>query len=148
MFGFAVVLFSIFALVNSVFAGEDVFGMKITGDSSQDEKTIFDLNEIPWLYIDLKKGDTEFEGWWKPLPGTDSDQKEISALGPEGEIIWKALTDWSWVTPATVGDYIVHAKGYGNTSFTVTPEPISSVLFLLGGATLGLGFYRRKRKKT
>ncbi len=35
-----------------------------------------------------------------------------------------------------------------NYNMAVTPEPVSSMLFLAGAATLAIGYYRKKRKKS
>jgi hypothetical protein len=50
-----------------------------------------------------------------------------------------APLDWGMETP---GKYGWHLSGQ---SLTIVPEPISSTLFIVGGATLGLRRFRKKR---
>ncbi len=120
--------------------------MKITGESSQDEKTIFGQNEIPWLWVNLKPNDSLIEGWWKYRPV--GDRNPISYTVSAGTTtIWEPLTAWDWVMPATIGKYNIHLNGYGNKQIHITPEPLSSLLFLFGGAAFaGRKFIKHRRK--
>lgn len=52
-----------------------------------------------------------------------------------------APLDWSMETP---GQYEWHLSA---NSLTIVPEPISSTLFIIGGATLGFRRFRKKFKK-
>jgi hypothetical protein len=57
----------------------------------------------------------------------------------------------AWVgintTSSTTGNYQVTFNSDANLSFTVVPEPVSSTLFIVGGATLGYRRFRKKFKK-
>jgi hypothetical protein len=65
---------------------------------------------------------------------------------------WLSLDDWDDVKK--LGEWNVNAayfypnrdSGTGKTDFTVTPEPISTILFCAGGITL-VGRYHWKRRK-
>ena len=44
-------------------------------------------------------------------------------------------------------DSVSESPGLSNVSVTHSPEPISSTLFIVGGATLGFSRFRKKFKK-
>lgn len=134
---------ALFSINAAAYADYDDF--RITGALSTDTQTEFGQSEIPWLWVDLN-GALGIRGWWAELP-VSGDINDIAQLANGATTIWAPLTNWGWTTPAETGDYGVRLKGYGNRFFTVTPEPISSALFLFGGAALGIRAYRKRSKK-
>ena len=116
-------------------------------DSAGIEQSSFAFDETPWLSITLKAQEKEvIGGWWKEIPGGAQNPISKSGLVGGQSYLW-AFTDWGWPIPQTEGTYQAHVNGYGTErTFTVTPEPISSVLFLIGAAALtGAGIKRRKK---
>lgn len=113
-------------------------------------KTIFDWNEIPWLYIRLPE-----DGFNVTLAFWESHDLTVNnSYAGYAQEIWLTLGEDKWYDIRTLGEWEIQARytqspyvGSGSTSFTVTPEPLSSVLFVTGGATLAaLRCWRRKRK--
>ena len=107
------------------------------------DKLNFGFDETPWLKINLNSTDAGITGWWKQQCSTGHDISENNIT--MGSTITRPLTKWNWPTSAEAGTYQVKLYGYAAQSFTVTPEPVSSILFLIGGASL-VGFRRRKKK--
>ena len=119
--------------------------------------TTFDLSEKPWLYIKRNSAfyETDINSiiWYV---GTDPG---ISIIKGYDEFNWNATDTYTeawvafkgseWVDSfSKEGVWTITTNIYGDTngadtSFTVTPEPVSSVLFLTGGAAL---FLRRRKK--
>lgn len=146
-FYISVILFFLISTAN-VYASNFKFAVT---DSTGTEKTVFAFDETPYLEVLLKGQEDDIVsivGWWKPLGGGDADKTEISEGGLTGrETILRPLSNWGWPIPQDPGQYMAHLKGYGTDHFTVTPEPFSSLLFVIGGACLaGLG-YRRKEDR-
>ena len=136
------VLFCLLISTGAVWASP--FNFKIT-DSSGEEKAIFGFNEIPWLDVGLKDKDCKILGWWKPLPGCEKSVIfETNLTG--GENIRRPLSDWGWGQPQDLSKYSIHLNGYGTRHITVTPEPLSSILFLIGGVSLAAARLRRRKK--
>lgn len=153
MVGFAVVLFSIFALVNSAFADFDAIYTVGSGGSTT-LKDSFGWNEHPWLYLDLPSSAWAYTvSWWNPN-GTSLFYSDFAVTDGVDQV-WHTLNNWSAPGgPRQLGlwdigaDYSI-APGYrstGSTGFTVTPEPLSSVLFLIGGISLAAARLRRRKK--
>ncbi len=132
---------------------EEIYMTNASG--SYERVEVFDWNETPWLYLrtpDVRKGNSTFINyfsWYDP----DSNLVYKDKADPNrSNERWFRIDDWDSVKK--VGTWDVDAsyfnpgsiKGSGSTSFTVTPEPVSSVLFLLGGLSL-FGFEYKKRKK-
>jgi len=149
--GLAVVLFSIFALVNSAFADfEKIY--TVGSEGSTTPKDSFDWDEQPWLYLELPSSNWNVTGsWWKDPDGTPYF---TGSLPTTSDKIWLSLDNW--FTVREVGQWNVSAVyfyanpedpvGGGFAKFTVTPEPVSSILFLVGGASLAATRLRRRKK--
>lgn len=120
----------------------------------EDEFTL--TGEKPWLYMNIP-GDPVLNGlaisWWDAPSNT---QQELVYDGSvSSNQVWLALDDATWDSIKEVGAWkvdgsysivtnnfdVVQEKGSAN--FTVTPEPISSVLFLVGGAGLVARRFRK-----
>ncbi|MDD5072551.1 MAG: PEP-CTERM sorting domain-containing protein [Candidatus Omnitrophica bacterium] len=126
----------------------------------------FDLGQTPYLYLQLPSGEYGFylssieTNWYHG----DSDEGGYTALGIERLVYNNNPTptlsrDWSngsnigtWYIYAdyTISGTLKSASGEGSTWFTIrdpnaVPEPVSTILFLVGGAALaGKRFLRKK----
>jgi hypothetical protein len=86
---------------------------------------------LPWE--EFLDNDGNFQIWESPILWSD-----IKELGEwEVKVSWKVKKDEGWTGS--------HNR---TTSFLVTLEPISSILFITGGATLVLrSYWKKKRQK-
>ena len=95
--------------------------------------------------------------WTNPLNDVVFIQNQnISSFPSDPVQTWNTPSNWD--TIAKKGDWEVSATwlntfngstgggGNGNINFTVNPEPISTLLFLFGGAPLAFGFFRNRNK--
>lgn len=151
---------SILVSLNSAFAisgFEEIF----TTDSfeSHTPKVNFGWNETPWLYLNLPSADFNASAsFWNDPEG---ESFLVSAFSNDDEY-WLSLDNgWdssgapvNWSEVRRMGQWNVYASflyatggsGTGATNFTVTPEPISSILFLIGGAALATRRYYKTRR--
>lgn len=148
--GLVVFLFLASVWANSVFADFDAIYMTDSSGSFISQ-TIFDWGDTPWLYLKLpESGLNVTQSNWKD---PDSNYYFIGSDPGTEQEIWLSLNDWDsikrtglWEAEA-VYSYASGSFSSGSTSFTVSPEPISSILFVTGGATLAVRHYRKKKKK-
>jgi hypothetical protein len=127
------------------------------------EKDVFNYTDpSPWVYLKIPEAhafNLSLTFYTSPT-GDDYWTYDLNNTGNE---IWISLdsgyyglsTAIDWVDIVEIGDWNVTAKYagcipncdlyYGSTGFTVVPEPVSSMLFIVGAATLG---FRRFRKKS
>jgi len=127
----------------------DALGKNLASDFRDDG--VFQLSETPYLYFnvaDLQKYTFGGSYWTDPNNMLDLTAPALVT----GNDVWYTL-DWSTVakTPGTwtVEGWYKSAGIPNYTSDTVTfkyaPEPVSTTLFLLGGATLAVRRIRRKK---
>ncbi len=95
-----------------------------------------------WLRIDdLTNPENLFDGTFDLSSDTGSGVLTISVpVGHEVEVNFgiDSLSGTRWDSSYLLFNY----------NMAVTPEPVSSMLFLSGGATLAIGYLRKKRKKS
>jgi len=156
------VLFVMLAFTTPASADITDFLAIFTTDSygSTTPKTSFGWNETPWLYVKLTSAALNVtSSWWlnpslNPLASVIEsgarDEFWLTPVDQYGNSIWdsiKALGTWTINAEAHFAT-IPMDKNTGSTIFTVTPEPVSSALFLIGGAALaGSKLYRSNRKR-
>ncbi|GBD97597.1 MAG TPA: PEP-CTERM sorting domain-containing protein [Nitrospirae bacterium] len=153
-----VVVFLLAVSANGVFAGDlSIVNFYTVGsDGSTDMVDTFGWDETPWIYYEISAGDPgnnyTVEATWTDPDGSASDSETSFNADNSGPTqVWQSLAEWD--SKKSLGDWTVDGTYfrsdepqnavYASTSFTVTPEPVSSILFLVGGATLG---FRRLRK--
>ena len=112
-------------------------------------KNFFGPGEEPFLYMNVAIPDgtiaNTISGWNDPDGLGYFSNSELSTNTER----WASLSDWNSVEK--VGTWTVHANYFDSaannivesTNFTVTPEPATMSLFLLGGIPMML-----RRKKT
>lgn len=120
----------------------------------------FGWNEKPYAFIQFDMDDLNTE---KPLimswkwryedgPVVSFERERISNFSGDTLNLWNSLDNWDihkqagewsvvtiWRNPGSGGSRL-------KTSFTVTPEPVSSILFLSGGAVLAIRRYWKRKK--
>ena len=146
----AVIFTSILCIPNDVYARAEFSFDEIKIVNSygsiigQDE---FGFNETHWLYMKMSKpGQVTTESSWN----LDVVVWNTTTTGPNEER-WITLSDWNsnkvgaWDVTSTYL-YPNGNTGSDTTSFTVSPEPISMILFLFGGMSLAASLYRKKKK--
>lgn len=148
----AIVSAALFLLIfaGNVFAGFDAL-YTTDDDKSTVAKTTFDWDELPWLYLNVSgaagKLLTASSTWTSPggTPYVAGDELM-------GSKMWLAfVSDWSSIRATGVWNIDANysysgGSGTGSTTFTVTPEPLSSALFLFGGLVLAAGYRKKKTK--
>ncbi|MBU4305363.1 MAG: hypothetical protein KJ893_07065 [Candidatus Omnitrophica bacterium] len=125
------------------------------------EKTSpFGWDEKPWIYIELPevgyKHDVTKLFWGDPAGDGDSLFRKANLIlrDDNNRQIWVSFTDERWSNIKELGEWDVYAfsklsfPGSGSpvsiiekTSVMVTPEPVSSMLFIIGSLVLAV---RRK----
>lgn len=163
-----VVGISLFILNSSAFAAGQ-WNFKTTEKGSSDLKTEFGWDEKPFsfLFINQDKfspvpSELDVKLTW--LYGAEEQYLERfyhlsweNNLGAAGNFrIWEDPNRWNDIKQ--VGDWTAKVSWSANVdgewtsnysrtaNFTVTPEPVSSLLFLIGGISLaGFGYRRRKK---
>ncbi|MCK4947514.1 MAG: hypothetical protein KAS46_03960 [Candidatus Aureabacteria bacterium] len=150
-----VFLFLTLVFTNSAFSLEFDDLYTVATDGSTTLKNTFGWNEQPWLYLNLPSPTMTFTvSWWNP-DGTSSYYDDFE-LVTSGDKAWHSLDNWSDVGgPRQLGYWNLRADfssadgtGTDTANFTVTPEPVNSALFLLGGTFLAFGYrWKAKRKK-
>jgi len=114
----------------------------------------FQLSETPYLYFQIPDFDPNMQGisfggsYW--LDPEDAIFSTVPVTPNSNGEVWLTL-DWNSVTKTTG---IWNVSGWYSKPFTQTqndmttfnyvPEPVSTTLFLLGGATLAVRRMRRK----
>ncbi len=153
---------------NKVFATtlDPSFDPYMTYEGSTEQQDVFDWGETPFAYIGFDVININTRGplelTWSWYFDTDlfnavaSESQRISHFDDPFLDIWNSLDDWdnyaqvgNWKTVINWENPVLLSKGGWDSqtvNFTVTPEPVSSVLFLIGGATLAVRHYRKKRK--
>lgn len=163
-----------FLAVGNVYAKEDyVSAYTVGANGSEVQKDVFSWNEKPWLFLELPDIEYQLSttvSVWDWLGdnngngGGNGNKKgqnyittpDLDPLAQDGNKIWLSFSDQRWnefkqkgawlINPISVllhGNHSTHFVT-GQANCTVTPEPISCTLFLLGGGAL---FAARKRKK-
>lgn len=139
-----------------------------TSDGRQNEKDVFVWNVEPYLYIKHRQFDGDLEEKLKiktklHSPGNahtyNSGNDDVT-----GNVMFMPLSEWfnkksyqDIISKGGAGIWTLEAASVSHghhgdnkalykskTTFTVSPEPISSGLFILGAATMALGAYRKK----
>lgn len=152
--GFLMCFSLIFEQTKAEAAEIDFEKLYTTGSGSPDEvlKNEFTLNETPYLFMQLPTGeelsDFTVSFWHGPTNNTS-----VMTFGGAGLTRWATPANWDAVKE--VDEWDIDASWYnsgtgnggtGHTSFTVTPEPIAMILFMVGGLPIATSLYRNRRK--
>ncbi len=166
-------LLFVFSSVGNAFAWDpyDFIGTSAWRNNAWVETDTFAFDEKPWLHLvipddvdftwDLTTSAWTAEGSGVPnftIPILDSFVRDTknSIYVSFNDNRWFGLNGWQEIRKT--GDWDINAwsvvfdgfriagKFNGDASFTVTPEPVSAVLFWLGGGLLAAQVVRKKRK--
>ena len=119
--------------------------------------------DLPWVYLKLQLSDLNLNAplklMWSWSNFTDPNNTEtqfeqfiLTGLTSDKEI-WKAAPQPWWDNNGGPGKWTVDvawlnaqgARGTSTATFNVTPEPISSALFLFGGLPVAAALLRKKK---
>jgi len=122
-----------------------------SGNGTYDVRDTFGWDETPWIYFKMPTDPNNFHFGIK-APSNDKYKFLDKEVGSE---FWVSLDNlfedkdggsmFSWDDIKEVGLWDLDAQyaslgssaaGKGDLTFTITPEPISSLLFLIGGGAL------------
>ena len=130
----------------------------MTSDHSTTPKTTFGWDETPFSFIQFDRDDLNINHplelkwtWHHEAEKVAKESAEIFSFPNNPVSIWNSLVDWNDVKQ--VGDWSVRVAWHNRTQggdhetldFTVTPEPLSAGLFLIGAPLLAAGVVRRKK---
>jgi len=120
------------------------------------EKNTFGTGDKPYLYVKLADAGLNYKAayWNSPFGESYLTQDDRTLLGAATEA-WYDLSTWNDIqkigTWFVSGNYRYAGQGLqlgaGTYNFSVTPEPASMVLFLVGGLALAAVMYSRKLDK-
>jgi len=146
---FSISLFALTIPVRNASASFDAHKM-VGSSGSFVEKTVFAFNDpSPFLYMRLPANGQVFTGSFWRDPDATIFYTSTTGSTPDRDR-WVNLTNWA--TVKKVGEWEVNSNyfytsgttGFGTANFTVTPEPMSALLFLTGGVALAAGLRGRK----
>ncbi|VAX35654.1 hypothetical protein MNBD_UNCLBAC01-1739 [hydrothermal vent metagenome] len=131
----------------------DFMNLYTTASGFPDEtpKNKFDFTETPYLFLELPEGENLAEFTVSFWQGTNN-QTSVITIGASETKRWTTPNNWDIVKE--VGDWTINASwfnsntnnsGVGSTTFTVTPEPVSTILFFVGGVPMAFRLYKRRR---
>jgi hypothetical protein len=130
---------------------------------SRSQVDTFGLDQTPYLYLKLPENTQPLNAFlesfrnldwslslWEPESGGQSGA--TLAIGSDTEY-WLSPSNWdsikkvgSWDVQGTYHYFLGGLHGKGQTLFSVAPEPISSILFLFGGAPLATAYIRKRKR--
>ncbi|NTV29158.1 MAG: hypothetical protein HGA80_03650 [Candidatus Omnitrophica bacterium] len=132
----------------------------VGAEGSKKEQTTFSLNETPWVYVKIaNKKDKVSTEWLNQLDKTFVTK--WTSVNKKGEAwislaAWNSINDKNKIGTWTISGFIGEATRHGykindkicpaEASFVVTPEPISMVLYGMGGLPLAAHFLRRRKQ--
>ena len=141
-----------------------IYTVATSGDTTA--KDTFDIDgPAPYLYLRIPSTgiiftNNETVSFWFP-PGETTTNIDYGTGPVTATEVWHPFPE-NWAANATPGLWTVEAQwtyqvvppegfenlaqGSGSTTFTVTPEPVSSILFLVGGAGLVTRRYLKAKK--
>ncbi len=127
----------------------------VNGLNSRTTQTSFGWDEIPYLYVKLSEAGAASirSSWLSPLSKEYLRSKNLLASNTITEF-W--LTPVSWQDKRTAGEWTINGSLFESsasnavldsrtTSFVITPEPGSLILFGIGGIPLVAHILRRHR---
>jgi len=160
--------------VNQAFA-QTFSTAKQNSDGSWTETSSFSHTEKPWLHLsvaDFFNKDITLASWNYPAPGSSyymdnflvDNAEYLKYTNDGGSDLYLAFDDATWSSIVKTGEWDISAasilvskqenqwewpayQAYStkNLKFTVSPEPASCLLFLLGGgAVVGARRFRKK----
>ena len=138
-------------------AGQNAFAnfeeYKIVGSAgSFDEKTVFGFDDSsPYIYMRLPENGQSFTGsFWRDPDATSFYTSTVGTTPDRNR--WIKLADWDTIKKAGEWEvssnyfYTTGETGFGIASFTVAPEPLAMVLFMVGGTPIAASLYRKRKK--
>ena len=143
-------------------------GPVATDNLSTTPKTSFPLTETPYIYLEFDKSSFNLNeplyiSWiWQHTDDTTPSAFEAQLFPTSSASdplqIWKTAANWDSIKKT--GDWTIQSiwwnpsngtakggLGAGQATIAVTPEPVSTILFLVGGGVFGLAGWRKKSKK-
>lgn len=157
----ALIFFATLMTGNAFAAFQSIYMTNAFGSYTQ--QTEFSWDETPWVYLQMPNaGLNSTAVFWNSPDTTVYFNRSKMGIGQE---YWFSLDSGvdslgnsvSWADIRETGEWDINASyvyagrrmnsGEGSTSFTVTPEPVSSVLFIAGSAVLAGRRYWNKTQK-
>lgn len=138
--------------------------MTLEGSTTQKTNNVFGWNEKPFVFAQWgaevlnQKHSLNIGSLWKY--GTQVEAVDFARINLKKNPVEDSLAFWDgvsdWDKHKKIGEWTVYygwfnlcgAAGVKRLTFTVTPEPVSCMLFLLGGSALAAGKYIKSRKRS
>jgi hypothetical protein len=113
----------------------------------------FGWNETPYLYVKLRGGADNLATYWWTIGDWPNNIQVVQ--GHSDDEFYVNIANWHTPGIKKSGKWQVYTAGFYNDGsmyqessafFTVTPEPVSAALFLLGGVALaGRNYFFSKK---